>query len=175
MNWFRFQIPQNKDGSRVSYSPNWFGTMPKCPKDVTVLLYNDKEGYGVAQTEDGFVPKEVTKLTEMEAKDLISVSIDTLIAGKGDGVFLSKSLIPEGYDLVKNSIEARWLPKAIVGDKPEAVLVDYPIESGMMNVGTKKAVFCPICHQFIMWLPDNLIAKSIQLTCPMGHEVVLSG
>ena len=60
--YFRFNIP-----SGISYSPNWFGTMPKCPKNVEVLLYNDKEGYGIAKTEDKFKPKEVTVIEEAEA------------------------------------------------------------------------------------------------------------
>ncbi len=72
MNHFRFKIPTNEDGSRVSYSPNWHGTIQKCPKNVTVLLYNDKEGYGIAQTEESFVPIEVTKITETEAKNILA-------------------------------------------------------------------------------------------------------
>ena len=67
MYYFKFTIPKNANGSRVSYSSGWHGTMPKCPRDVTVLLYNDKEGYGIAKTEDKFIPKEVTVIKEAEA------------------------------------------------------------------------------------------------------------
>lgn len=68
---FKFDIPTNEDGSRVTYSPGWHGTMPKCPKKVTVLLYNDKEGYGIATTEDNFIPPEVEVLNETAAKAIL--------------------------------------------------------------------------------------------------------
>ncbi len=73
MYYFRFEIPTNKDGTRASYSPGWHGTLNKCPKNVTVLLYNDKEGYGIASSEDTFVPKEVTVLTEKDALNILSM------------------------------------------------------------------------------------------------------
>ena len=85
--YFKFSIPTNADGSRVTYSPGWHGTMPKCPKDVTVLLYNDKEGYGIAQTEDTFIPKEVTVRTSKVAlADLAAVKVT-------DGVFIGDKLV----------------------------------------------------------------------------------
>lgn len=84
--YFRFEIPTNTDGSRVSYSPNWYGTMPKCPKNVTVLLYNDKEGYGIAQTDDTFVPPEVAKITKSEADQIMAK------AKVKDGVFFGDKL-----------------------------------------------------------------------------------
>ena len=61
---------------------------------------------------------------------------------------------------------------------PEAVIADKPVVDGLpedMPVVTNKAVFCPVCHQFIMWLPENIIAKSINLVCKNGHKVVLNG
>ncbi len=76
MYFFRFEIPTNADGSRVTYSPGWHGTLPHCPANVTVLLYNDKEGYGIAKTEDTFVPKEVTVITEEEALTLLATVKD---------------------------------------------------------------------------------------------------
>ncbi len=77
MYWFRFEIPLNSDGTRVTYSPGWHGEMPRCPDKVTVLLYNDKEGYGIAQTDDTFVPKEVKVITEIEATKLMSTTKQT--------------------------------------------------------------------------------------------------
>ena len=94
--WFRFVIPLNEDGSRVTYSPNWAGTMPKCPQDVTVLLYNDKEGYGIAQTADKFVPKEVTVLSDKEAKKILDSAKDE------DEVYFGVKL------------DDRWKPEPIV-------------------------------------------------------------
>ena len=67
MYYFKFEIPRNADGTRVMYSPGWHGIMPKCPKNVTVLLYNDKEGYGIAQTDDKLIQKEVIPIDESEA------------------------------------------------------------------------------------------------------------
>lgn len=62
MYYFRFLIPTNEDGTRVSYSPNYHGTMPKCPQNVVVDLYNDEEGWGLAHAEDTFKPPEITEL-----------------------------------------------------------------------------------------------------------------
>jgi hypothetical protein len=73
MKYFRFEIPLNADGTRVSYSPGWHGTMPHCPEGkVTVVLYNDKEGYGIAQVEDCTLPKEVTSLTKADHDKVIT-------------------------------------------------------------------------------------------------------
>ncbi len=86
MYYFRFDIPKNEDGTRVTYSSGWHGIMPHCPKDVTVLLYNDKEGYGVAQTTDTFIPKEVKVLSQEDALALVSSAEDT------DGVYFGNKL-----------------------------------------------------------------------------------
>jgi hypothetical protein len=74
--YFKFEIPTNVNGTRVSYSLGWHGLMPKCPKDVTVLLYNDKEGYGIASTTDTFVPKEVTVLASKEVQNILALVKD---------------------------------------------------------------------------------------------------
>ncbi len=67
MYFFKFEVPLMPDGKKVVYSPNWFGTMAKCPKNVTVLLFNDADGYGIASSTDTFKPPEVTVITEAEA------------------------------------------------------------------------------------------------------------
>jgi hypothetical protein len=152
MYYFKFQIPVNADGSRVSYSPGWHGTMPRCPQNVEVLLQNDKEGWGIARTADTFVPKEVTALKEADALALVSNTKDEA------GVFKGEKLAD------------RWLPEATIEDKP----VDEPVYEGE-PVATQKAIFCPVCHRFIMWLSDNITAKRITLVCPLGHKVVLNG
>jgi len=76
MYYFRFEIPTNDDGSRVSYSPGWFGTMPKCPDKVIVLLFDDKVGFGVAKCEDTIIPSEVIVLGEFDALNLVSNAKD---------------------------------------------------------------------------------------------------
>ena len=152
--FFVFKIPQNADGSRVSYSPGWHGTLPLCPKDVTVLLYNDKEGYGIAQTPDIKLPKGLTALSEAEAKVILTEAKDE------DGVYFGQKLAN------------RWNPEVIIEDKPVEEASNEPAGE---PIATKKAVFCPICHVFVMWLPENIVAKTIQLTCSSGHRVVLRG
>ncbi len=74
--WFRFKIPNGADGKPVVYSPGWHGTMPHCPKGVVVDLYNEVEGFGIAHTEDTFVPKEVTPMTEVDAKAILAKTVD---------------------------------------------------------------------------------------------------
>lgn len=154
MYYFKFSIPQNADGSRVTYSPGWHGVMSRCPKAVTVLLYNDKEGYGIARTEDSFVPKEVTVLKEADILAQISAIKDE----------------PQVY--FGEKLTDRWNPEAEIKEMP-VESTEPMLESAAPT--TKKTAFCPICHKFIMWLPDNIIAKTIQLVCPDGHKVVLHG
>ncbi len=108
--YFRFEIPLMPDGLRVSYSPGWHGTMPKCPDKVTVLLYNDKECYGIAQTEDKFVPPEVRVIEESEAL-MEQVKAEDNI--EQDGIWTGSKL------------EHRWdskpLPFQIIPESLEAV------------------------------------------------------
>jgi len=100
INYFKFLIPLNADGTRATYSPGWHGTMPKCPKNVTVLLYNDKEGWGIAQTTDSFKPPEVIVIEEVEVLGLLS---DAALKDEDEVYFGDKlvnrvwgpSLIPE--------------------------------------------------------------------------------
>jgi len=101
MYYFRFEIPVMADGSRVTYSPGWHGTLVRCPSDVTVLLYNDKEGYGIAQTEDTFVPKEVSELKDAEAIKIVAESVDE------DGVYFGDKLVD------------RWKPEPDPIPEPE--------------------------------------------------------
>jgi len=95
MFYFKFDIPKNEDGTPISYSPGWHGTMPRCPQNVKVLLYNDKEGYGIAMTEDEFMPPEAIKMTKKDALK----AVDEVVAA--DGVFKGKDL------------EKRWDKKPI--------------------------------------------------------------
>lgn len=170
MYYFRFEIPTMPDGKRVTYSPGWHGTMPKCPRDVEVLLYNDKEGFGIAKSEDAFVPQEVTAVTEKEALDLVAAQKDE------DGVYFGQKLAD------------RWLPEAETEDTP-----DTPETLEEVSTSTKTAVdtmlkYCPTCHQLVAFLTkysdgsvkivqngktliDGIICKSIVLTCPAGHKV----
>jgi len=93
MNYFKFEIPTNADGSRVTYSKGWFGTMPKCPANVTVLLYNDKEGYGIAQTPDPIKQPEITELTSIQKDTELKAVIDE------DGVYKGAIRIASKFTL----------------------------------------------------------------------------
>ena len=67
--YFKFVIPKNDDGTPVSYSYGWHGTMPHCPHgEVIIDLYNDEEGYGIAHevTKDQFTPKEIELLSDKD-------------------------------------------------------------------------------------------------------------
>ena len=82
MNCFRFEIPKGLD-----YSPSWHGTMPHCPKDVIVHLYNDKEGYGIAETPDKVTQKELTVLDKVDVLTQLSAVKDE------EGVFIGDKLL----------------------------------------------------------------------------------
>lgn len=98
MKWFRFEIPTNADGTRVSYSPGWHGVSDKCPQKVTVVLYNDKEGYGIAQTEDTFIPKESTSITKTVFDSTLALAKDE------DGIYFGDKLVHR-WDAKEEPIE----------------------------------------------------------------------
>ena len=169
MYYFRFQIPTNADGTRVSYSPGWCGTTAVAPKDPTILLYNDKDGYGIAKTEDTSVPKDVEMLDKEQVNKLLSQAINQLTAGDDwKPIFLASEILPKDAEYLCNTVEKRW---------SDAVkkLETKVSETIAVATNVSRATFCPICHLFIMWLPENLVAKTINLTCPKGHKVVLNG
>ena len=72
MYYYTIDIPRHSDGKIATYSPRWAGVMSHCPKNVTVKIFNDKEGWLLAQVDDSFVPKEVTVISEANALDLMS-------------------------------------------------------------------------------------------------------
>ena len=71
--YFKFVIPRNADGTPVSYSFGWHGTMPHCPRGKVVIdSYNDEKGYGVAheitEVKHPFTPKEIELLSDKDKK-----------------------------------------------------------------------------------------------------------
>ncbi len=76
MYYFKFVIPKQDGDKTVAYSSGWHGTMPRCPLNTTVLIYNDKEAFGIAQTTDTFVPPEVKVITAQEATKELSLCAD---------------------------------------------------------------------------------------------------
>jgi hypothetical protein len=97
--FFRFDIP-----ARLGYSPDWFGIMDKCPRDTKVLLYNDKDEYGIAVTEDIYIPKEVKVIDEEEA---LGAMTEVSLRRTQTDLYYGKKL----YD--------RWKIVEVVEDLPE--------------------------------------------------------
>jgi len=97
MYYFRFEIPTNPDGSVVNYSLGWHGTMPKCPRGAEVLLYQNKEKFGIAKTEDEFVPPEVKVIPEDIALEIICKAIK------------DKKLDMSADIFVGDTFDAQWL------------------------------------------------------------------
>ena len=98
--YFRFEIPTNEDGTRATYSPGWHGTMPKCPQNVRILLYNDKEGYGIAETTDTKLPKEVTAIEDAEVFKVLKEVKDE------EGVYFGDKLLHR-WDAVEEEVYYR--------------------------------------------------------------------
>jgi hypothetical protein len=133
----------------LAYSPDWHGTRDK-DFPAKVLLYHDGGGFGIGQTEAELSP-DVEEMTEKEAMAEIDAYTYDLEELQED-VFVGQNLAD------------RWLPEAVIGDKAIEETEDI-----------SKAVFCPICHKFIIWLSDSIQEERVILTCPDGHRVVLNG
>ncbi len=110
MYYFRFEIPLNSDGTRVSYSPVWCGTRERCAKNEKGLLYNDKEGWGIGEADGDFVPPDVTILTKGKAIQILSEVKDE------EGVFFG--------DKLAHRWDAKPLPFQITPESLEAVTDD---------------------------------------------------
>ena len=76
MYYYTIEIPRHENGDIAVYPPNWFGVMRKCPQNVTVKIFNDKEGYGIAETPDKVTQKELTVLDEVDALTQLSAVKD---------------------------------------------------------------------------------------------------
>jgi hypothetical protein len=159
--YFRFEIPTNADGTTVSYSPDFYGRYDKTPRDVTVLYQNDKERYGYAYTEDKWIPKGSVSVTQTVADSAVSAARDTA------GVYFGSKMVD------------RYLPEVKIESKEvtvkEGVATLYDKSKSLETVGQieqKKAVYCPICGEFIMWSYDSLTTSRQILTCSKGHRFV---
>lgn len=159
--YFRFIIPNNADGTRASYSPDYYGQSAKSPNDVTVLYQNDKEGYGYAYTTDKFIPKESTSVTQSTAEAAVASARDV------PGIYFGAKMVD------------RYLPEVKIESKEvtikEGVVTLYDKSKSMEVTGTveqKKAVLCPVCGEFVMWDYDSLTKSRQILTCKNGHRFV---
>ena len=115
MYYFKFEIPKQDPGVDdrvVAYSEGWFGTMNRCPRNVTVLLYNEVERFGIAMADDTFVPPEVQVISEAEALKLVGdseLSKEVLAAE----VALSGVIGVDG--MVDTTVEAPNIAKTVKG------------------------------------------------------------
>jgi hypothetical protein len=100
--YFKFQIPLNADGTRISYSPGWHGTLDHCPKNVVVDLYDDVQGYGLAHTTDTAIPKVLEARTEAQVKTKLSSMKEA------DGVYFGEN-INRKWDKEKAEMEKAGL------------------------------------------------------------------
>ena len=157
--YFRFEIPTNSDGTTVSYSPDFYGRYDKTPRDVTVLYQNDKERYGYAYTEDKWIPKGSVSVTQSTVEVAVSAARD--VAGVYFGAKMVDRYLPE----VK--IES----KEVTVKEGVATIYDKTKETAG-TIEQKKAVYCPVCGEFIMWSYDSLTTSRQILTCPKGHRSV---
>jgi hypothetical protein len=155
--YFRFDIPLG-----CHYSPGWFGVMDKVPKNVTVLYYNDKAGYGLAYTTDTFFPKEAVLIDSKTADDVLATVKDE------KGIYYGQK------------IADRWLPELRVDEFKVAVdekgvttiITDEKSADSYREITTKKAAVCPICGEFIVWYFDGLFTNRTVLACSKGHRIV---
>jgi len=158
--YFKFDIPIG-----CHYSPGWFGVMDKCPKDVVVLYYNDKAGYGYAYT---YTPS--TSLSKLAVVTPQSTVDSVLVAAKDEkDIYYGEKI----YN--------RWLPeikieefKVYIDEKGLATIIDgsKPTEELYGKVEVKKAVVCPTCGSFIFWYYDGVLDRSTVITCPLGHKLI---
>jgi len=93
MYYYTIEIPRHADGKIATYPPNWFGVMAKCPKNVTVEIFNDKDGWLLAQVDDTFIPPEVSVISEAEALDLMAKTK----TDKPNGIYASRTAITERW------------------------------------------------------------------------------
>jgi hypothetical protein len=177
MNYFRFEIPTNADGSRATYSPGWHGTMQNCPKNVKVLLYNDKEGYGIAQTEDKIVQPEIKEVTREEVDKVISENVGQLLADTKD-IQLAEELLPEGLEFATSvSIAHKWDRPPEVQSVDPTGKTEMPKEQVM--IPGEKWYWCNECQRAYLVrysLPSRINALNVNLTvaCPVGHKGTIS-
>lgn len=160
--YFKFDIPLNDDGTRVSYSPDYYGRMDRTPKNVTVVYYNDKEGYGYAYTTDTFEIKQATLTTATVADNVIKAAKDEV------GVYYGDKIATRWYPEIK--IEEY---KVTINEKGEIIIITgEKSEEVYKEIVVKKAVECPTCGSFIFWYYDGLLNTRQVITCPSGHKLV---
>lgn len=91
MYYYKTDIPRHANGTIAKYPPGWHGVLARCPKNVTVLLFNDVAGYLIARVDDTFVPPEVTVLTEADALARVAAVLPA------KGIYVGTKIIQERW------------------------------------------------------------------------------
>ena len=112
MYYFRFDIPRHTNGDIVVYSEGWFGVMNRCPRNVTILLFDDRKAFGIAKCEDTFIPPEVKVLTEKEALELVAA------ANAKDELVFKGSKISERFvaRMTEDVVGGEWMQEVLSGE-----------------------------------------------------------
>jgi hypothetical protein len=114
--YFRFEIPMHpQTGERIRYSNGWHGTIRGCPKNVKVMMYNDKEGYGIAYCEDDKpLAVGLTAITKVEHDKIIAEAVteepvyDEIGKITKEGVYVGEAIDARAY----------WKPEPIKVEEP---------------------------------------------------------
>ena len=173
MFWFRFKIPDNEDGTVVTYSSGWCGTRDRCAQNEKGILYHDKERWGIGQAEGDYIPDDVEVLTKEEVVGVIKsqAGIGGVWGMNGVGIdpadftieFDDNGLVftHKDYDPSKSLVQAwpedvfcsqkladRYLPKAEIGTPLEDVnMVAVAEDATTLAVVSTRFVSCPTCHK----------------------------
>jgi hypothetical protein len=78
MTYFKFDIPKG-----LGYPKGWFGEMTYPPKNVDVLLYNEKEHYGIACTDDKAIEGNIKRKQCVEVEEAEALGTVTTFALRG--------------------------------------------------------------------------------------------
>ena len=155
MYFFRFVIPKMEDGTPVTYSPGYAGRMVQCPNRIVVDLYNDKEGFGIAHTDDTYIPPEVEVIKEEDALAIIQKAISGIV-GDNPSVFISNDFALKANFVLAPEIDIahRWDAKRDAVDSNPKVLI------------------CPKCHKsFFLPIRGKIMFKRLFINCPSGHKL----
>jgi len=176
MFYFKFQIPNNSDGSVVSYSPGWCGTRDKCAQNEKGILYHDEERWGIGQAEGDYVPDDVVVLSEKEVVELLKTQTKEVVAATSiaDTVKAIEAALPEKV-FAGDKLAHRWDAKP----EPEGTSTD-PGSVRMRHYTPTMATgigFCGKCMKvraFKGEVPEGLKAANVFLNgkCPVCETTV---
>ncbi len=123
MYYYTIKIPRHENGDIAVYPPNWSGVMSHCPKNVTVKIFNDKEGWLLAQVDDTFIPPEVKVISEPEALDLMSKT------EQASNVFVGETKIAERWAKLEAARQKEIADEKARIAKEQKRLYDMAIEA----------------------------------------------